>query len=85
MPLCLNDVNAAVEINSGEGWQVLYPKHAVEVKPSSESISLRLREDHSVLSEVPLTQELRRCEELKASELGSFSLRAERRGDVRRS
>ncbi|OLQ04944.1 hypothetical protein AK812_SmicGene11917 [Symbiodinium microadriaticum] len=78
MPLCLNDVNAAVEINSGEGWQVLYPKHAVEVKPSSESISLRLREDHSVLSEVPLTQELRRCEELKASELGSFSLRAER-------
>ncbi|CAE6953478.1 unnamed protein product [Symbiodinium sp. KB8] len=43
----VNDLDAAVEVDSGRGWRILYPNQKREL--SEESFSIRLREDQAVM------------------------------------
>ena len=46
----LNDLDAAVEVDNGRGWRILYPNQKREL--SEESFSIRLREDQAVMSTI---------------------------------
>ena len=46
----VNDLDAAVEVDSGRGWRILYPNQKREL--SEEGFSIRLREDQAVMSTI---------------------------------
>ena len=46
----VNDLDAAVEVDNGRGWRILYPNQNREL--AEESFSIRLREDQAVMSTV---------------------------------
>ncbi|OLP98861.1 hypothetical protein AK812_SmicGene18651 [Symbiodinium microadriaticum] len=46
----VNDLDAAVEVDIGRGWRILYPNQKREL--SEESFSIRLREDQAVMSTI---------------------------------
>ena len=46
----VNDLDAAVEVDNGRGWRILYPNQKREL--SEESFSIRLREDQAVMSTI---------------------------------
>ncbi|CAE7561004.1 unnamed protein product [Symbiodinium sp. CCMP2592] len=46
----VNDLDAAVEVDNGRGWRILYPNRKREL--TKESFSIRLREDPAVMSTV---------------------------------
>ena len=45
-----NDLDAAVEVDYGRGWRILYPKQKRQL--AEESFSIRLREDQAVMSTI---------------------------------
>ena len=79
MTLFKNDIEAAVEIDCGTGWMVLYPRQKTEITPGAESIRIRLREDCSIASEVYIHAEARLLScEICTSDLGPFNLQADK-------
>ncbi|CAE7239200.1 unnamed protein product [Symbiodinium sp. CCMP2456] len=46
----VNDLDAAVEVDNGRGWRILYPNQKREL--TEESFSIRLREDPAVMSTI---------------------------------
>ncbi|CAE7290206.1 unnamed protein product [Symbiodinium natans] len=46
----VNDLDAALELNKGNGWRILYPNHKRRL--AKESFSIRLREDPAVMSTI---------------------------------
>ena len=66
-----NDLQAAVEVQQGSGWQVLYPGRSMPL--TSEEAVLRLREARHILGRSPVSS--LRCSE----DFGSFSTEAVQR------
>ncbi|CAE7238793.1 unnamed protein product [Symbiodinium microadriaticum] len=74
-----NDIEAAVEVDCGSGWVVLYPKQRLQIAGSAESLSIRLREDYTISSHVYIHAEAGLfSSEMCTSELGPFNIQAER-------
>ncbi|CAE7874283.1 unnamed protein product, partial [Symbiodinium necroappetens] len=74
-----NDIQAAVEVDCGSGWVVLYPKQRLQIAGSAESLWMRLREDYTITSHVYIHAEAGLfSSEMCTSELGPFNIQAER-------
>ena len=43
-----NDLKAAIEVNLGEGWQILYPEKGLKFEISDLLVEVRLRDDPSI-------------------------------------
>lgn len=43
-----NDLKAAIEVNLGEGWQILYPEKGLKFEISDSLVEVRLRDDPGI-------------------------------------
>ena len=53
----LNDLKAAIEVNLGEGWQILYPKKGLKFEISDLLVEVRLRDDPGICGKQVLGHE----------------------------
>jgi len=53
----LNDLKAAIEVNLGEGWQILYPKKGLKFEISDFLVEVRLRDDPGICGKQVLGHE----------------------------
>ena len=52
-----NDLKAAVEVNLGEGWQILYPEKGLKFEISDLLVEIRLRDDPGICGKQVLGHE----------------------------